>query len=1724
MSIKNYIRKSAALFLAFGLMGFTLSAGATAPEPTPTPVAQHTYGTIWDESFFYIPGYVSGPTAHQAPTGDPALHGVPTDNAFLGQEYDAGVRTKNVYIRWRLFEPAEGNTTNDYITEKQEEIRKLREKGYSVILRINPFPVPEWLFTAVNPVQRLKNQYGVEWMPEAFGNTPDSMASIWDDNYKTYFRNYVQRVFEVLGTNFHAVYLTVGQYGEVAFPIHDFDPKKSGDRPEWKEDYSGNVNCYWAWDSKARANLETRYQGDGELAAIRNFVPGAGAGVGERLVNGGFEDHTVNGVAYYYQNLGTIPNWGSAEACLNQGAWSPAVMTGGAHDGTRYLRYQAPSGLGYYLRQDVPVNPGTAYQLPGWVRAESGSAGNVRIYTRDAQGNTAVALTQSISDTSWMNITANLTTPADCRLVYVDLAITTAGGGTGSADFDGLSLMDTAHPVAAHSVAEKFLNWYHQSLADFANWQIDVLKQIFTGKLILMEGGYAGRSGDIEAEINNDLSGATKNNYWVRRGFVPDRYLPAIGNKVNVYFANTAVEQSGRAFGESVNNQSPLQSDWSAPYYMAFLADRMGFGKWAENSGWNNAVAMSDAFANMDNQNYVGLGWYTAGQLTYSQGQDWASVQDFKNNVQARGCAAEPEGYYEGFVGTVGNALPGWTTVASTLLCAQSNEVYAGRMTIASASENEIASPVIKDLNVREYFDTLEVKVSQVNGTAVKVGIKDKQGRYYWAPEIISGTGVFTQKVHPFTWDAGPVDMSEFKVVFKKDDSASAGSLDCEYVKLIKTDRSMNSYLDHFWGLAGQKPSGWQDAYNAAIRSDGTTDGVLQLGAGNTFGDVTSPIFRSLDVNANDRIEFKLDSISAGANVTVQFVEVHADGTEGTAKDVYNSLRAPGVYRLRMSDFSSQMNLSRFLIKVWIAGTAGSSQAKFDYFKIYPTPGSPAGFADDLNGPANQVPFGWRDSTNSPSSNSSVLGDGASNALLKVLGNGTYGDVVSPIVYDLDTNQYGAVEFKVSAVSANAYVDLGVQEERGAYRYFGAFGHIDEPGVYRKRLSSFAGTADLSAFSVKHWINGPSNQGQVTLDYLKIVPVVPIPTVTVTGAYEEHFTGAAQELPQGWRDLTTFEENNVMLKGDGSSRAVLKLKNNGTYGDVMSPIIVGLNTQTFNIVEITLNDITSGGWLDIGVQQETGARIYYPVFAHMDTPGMYRINLNTVAPGADLSQFSLKFWINGTAGTTNAILDSVRVRTMPPVPTVTPTAQGYAEYFTGPRYFAPTGWRDQYTYIENNTAIRGDGDTGAEIKLIGSSQTYGDVISPVIAGLDTQTFDTLEIKSTSITADSYVDIGVQEESGSFRYFPAFSHLTAAGTYTMKLSDVAAGANLSQFSIKFWLNGPAGTAALTLDSVRVFHGEYASVLNWLKTTQSYPRWPMAGVSAVGLGNGNVLLSGGVNANNQQPIYSGYIYSASSHTYSYVGDFNYNLGRASHTSTLLTSGQVLLAGGTRYGATLSEALLYNGIGFSRDYTNMVSARVLHTATRLANGNVLMAGGYNNSSAEIYNPGANQFTATGAMSKARYGHTATLLANGKVLIAGGPDNTTELYDPANGTFSPGPNMISGGGNQAVTLANGKVLIIFNSAVPAELYDPSANTFSQTGTMSTRVGGIPVLLSNGKVAVAGEGTAVEVYDPNSGQFTSGTNMPEGTRGSVMGLISNGAFFSHGRRVRTVPRCTGLN
>lgn len=290
-------------------------------------------------------------------------------------------------------------------------------------------------------------------------------------------------------------------------------------------------------------------------------------------------------------------------------------------------------------------------------------------------------------------------------------------------------------------------------------------------------------------------------------------------------------------------------------------------------------------------------------------------------------------------------------------------------------------------------------------------------------------------------------------------------------------------------------------------------------------------------------------------------------------------------------------------------------------------------------------------------------------------------------------------------------------------------------------------------------------------------------------------------------------------------------------------------------------------------------------------------------------------------------------------------------------------------------------------------------------------------------------------------------------------------------------------------------------------------------------------------------------APSNANTFVPTGSMGVRREGATASLLTDGDVLVAGG----GTAAAELYHPKSGSWTTTASMSTARTNATATLLANGEVLVAGGccqpgnpyVGLASSELYNPSTGSWSPTGSLNVARSGDTATLLGNGDVLVAGGACNGTaygcdagsflvnqrsaELYDPATGLWTKTGSMADGRElHTATLLPNGEVLVAggFNSCDDdfcsdlndAELYDPVTGKWLHTASLSgAREQQTATLLPNGDVLVAGglnaggfsgsgvTYTSAEIYDPTFARWTPAASMNVRRAGASATLLSGG-------------------
>ncbi|WP_437498568.1 Kelch repeat-containing protein [Sorangium sp. So ce1099] len=207
------------------------------------------------------------------------------------------------------------------------------------------------------------------------------------------------------------------------------------------------------------------------------------------------------------------------------------------------------------------------------------------------------------------------------------------------------------------------------------------------------------------------------------------------------------------------------------------------------------------------------------------------------------------------------------------------------------------------------------------------------------------------------------------------------------------------------------------------------------------------------------------------------------------------------------------------------------------------------------------------------------------------------------------------------------------------------------------------------------------------------------------------------------------------------------------------------------------------------------------------------------------------------------------------------------------------------------------------------------------------------------------------------------------------------------------------------------------------------------------------------------------------------------RGEHTATVLQDGRVLVAGG------------YPEVDQVGPYTDENTAVSLRAA-------------------EIYDPATRTWSPAAPLSQARSGHAAILLPNGHVLVAGGrarsrwtfgqEHSSAEIYDPASDTWTavgrlpvphPTPSMMLAGGRPVlVGMAYSAVDAI--DWMHAAVYDPESRDWTTVPSCDAYSRLTPIsatLLHDGRVMAVGSGCSL--HDLETGLWTWEQGAVLGTR-----------------------------
>jgi hypothetical protein len=204
---------------------------------------------------------------------------------------------------------------------------------------------------------------------------------------------------------------------------------------------------------------------------------------------------------------------------------------------------------------------------------------------------------------------------------------------------------------------------------------------------------------------------------------------------------------------------------------------------------------------------------------------------------------------------------------------------------------------------------------------------------------------------------------------------------------------------------------------------------------------------------------------------------------------------------------------------------------------------------------------------------------------------------------------------------------------------------------------------------------------------------------------------------------------------------------------------------------------------------------------------------------------------------------------------------------------------------------------------------------------------------------------------------------------------------------------------------------------------------------------------------------------------------------------------------------------------------------TETVLPDGKVLIAGGANVithvlASAELYNPAARSFSATGSLKTARAGLAAALLPDGQVLVAGGRTSifallaSAELYNPATGTWRNTTPMNEPSAElHAMVLGDGTVLVLGFASGKAEVYHPATATWTDTRANPDEADvNTATLLPGGTVLTTDAGTGAAIYNPATDAWTATGSRHVASGGGTATLLPDGEVLLAGGQTGSGP------
>lgn len=374
----------------------------------------------------------------------------------------------------------------------------------------------------------------------------------------------------------------------------------------------------------------------------------------------------------------------------------------------------------------------------------------------------------------------------------------------------------------------------------------------------------------------------------------------------------------------------------------------------------------------------------------------------------------------------------------------------------------------------------------------------------------------------------------------------------------------------------------------------------------------------------------------------------------------------------------------------------------------------------------------------------------------------TYGLVQSEGI-TLDVGLYRELVIVTTAVDSGALYSVQIQEIGGEEASADALTYEGAAGTFIVNIAALMGWSGEKSFQINLWIEG-DNQS-VTFDLLQIRE----PADT---AWVEDF----DPIKNTW-----LEDTCTWTDTSGPSAVLTENNPDAWYGVARSEVLVA-DVNEYCMLYVKTSAVESGCLYTVQIHEEGPNPQYAEAISYVGVPSEHIVDISALMGWSEVRRFRINIWLDGEGR--SVTFDRIELRNK--------AQQERPD---------PIFWEDDFnpvktTWFEMGAIWDDFPGPGANLVEDNPGMSYGKVESEsLLVNLDLYPILTVDV--TSVESGAWLDVGIQEQGGSWTYMDVMPTFTGPGRVKADIAAAMGWSGYKTFRVILWINGNSQSAALNL---------------------------------------------------------------------------------------------------------------------------------------------------------------------------------------------------------------------------------------------------------------------------------------------------------------------------------------